>query len=195
MPSTNNVPKRTTMAPPRFLHDHREPGCLAVLADRKYFHVGNLFIKRTMRRHEWTKLSHDFFVTPSAALPQRFRNDVAILQYLRERTDIPLPAFQCTFEDDGAMYLITEFVEAIGMNKLSEEDRKVVEKELLQHIATLKSLRSDSPGVPGESLMVAPQRVCAMDWGYHTGWRPRSDVKGDFVFCHNDLGQSSASSR
>ena len=44
-----------------------------------------------------------------------------------------------------------------------DEDRKVVEKELLRHIATLKSLRSDPPGVPGESLMVAPQRVCAID--------------------------------
>lgn len=181
--------KPTTMAPPSFLHNHREPGCFAVLPDRKYFHVGNLFIKRTMRRHEWTKLSHDFFVTPSAALPQRLRNDIAIMQYLHERTNIPLPAFQCTFEDDGAMYLITEFVEGVGMNELSDEDRQVVEKELLQHIATLKSLRSDTPGVPGESLMVAPQRVCDMEWNYHACWRPRSDVRGDFVFCHNDLGQ------
>lgn len=176
------------MAPPRFLHDHREPGCIAVLADRKYFHVGKLFIKRTLRRHEWTELGHDFSVTPSAALPQRFRNDVAILQYLRERTNIPLPAFQCVFEDDGAMYLVTDFVEGVGMNKLSEEDRKVVEKELLRHVATLKTLRSDRPGVPGEPLMVPPQRVCAMDWGYHAAWQPRSDVRGDFVFCHNDLG-------
>jgi hypothetical protein len=28
-----------------------------------------------------------------------------------------------------------------------------------------------------------------MSWNYHTCWRPRSDVKGDFVLCHGDLGQ------
>lgn len=128
-------------------------------------------------------------VTPSAALPQRFRTDVAVQQYLREQTNIPLPAFVSTFEDDGAMYLVMEFVEGVGMNELPEKDRGVVEKELQQHMRTLKSLRSDTPGVPGEQLMIAPQRVCDMSWNYHTCWRPRSDVKGDFVFCHNDLGQ------
>ncbi|KAK3302809.1 uncharacterized protein B0T15DRAFT_487799 [Chaetomium strumarium] len=165
------------MAPPLFLHGHRESGCFAVLADRKYYRRGNLFIKRTLRKHEWTELSSDTVAEPSAALPQRFRTDVAVQQYLRERTNIPLPAFASTFEDDGAMYL------------LPEEDRRVIEKELQQHMGTLKSLRSDTLGVPGEQLRVAPQRVCDMSWIYYTCWRPRSNVKGDFVFCHNDLGQ------
>lgn len=82
-------------------------------------------------------------VTPSAALLQRFRTDVAVQQYLRERTKIPLPAFVSTLEEDGAMYLVIWFVEGVGMNELPEKDRKVVQKELQQHIETLKSLRSD----------------------------------------------------
>jgi hypothetical protein len=73
----------------------------------------------------------------------------------------------------------------------------VVTEELLQHVATLKSLRSDTPGVPGahevgdlsQSLLCAPYRVANAHWKPTTCWRPRSGVKGDFVFCHNDLGQ------
>lgn len=180
------------MVPPLFLHEHREAGCFSVLPDRKFYRVGNLFIKRTMRRHEWQKMSRTWVVTPSASIPQRYRNDVAIQQYLRERTNIPLPAFAQTFEDDGAMYLVAEFVEGVGMNELPEADRRVVQKELQQHIETLKSLRSDTPGVPGisdDQLLVAPPRLFNFRWNYHTCWRPRSDVKGDFVFCHGDLGQ------
>jgi hypothetical protein len=116
-----------------------------VCADRKFYRVGNLFIKRTMRRHEWGKLSHNWTVTPSASIPQRYRNDVAIQQYLRERTNIPLPAFTQTFEDDGAMYLVSQLVEGVGMNELPEEDRRVVQKELQQHIETVKSLRPIPP--------------------------------------------------
>jgi hypothetical protein len=177
------------MPPPNFLHENREPGCWAVLADRKFFSLPRLFVKRTLRRHEWSDLGDNYILTPSAALPQRFRTDVAVQQYLRERTNIPLPAFASAFEDDGAMYLVMEFVQGVRMDELSEEDQKVVEKELLQHVETLKSLRSDTPGVPGEPLMIAPQRVCDFHWKYHSAWRPRSGVKGDFVFCHNDLGQ------
>ncbi|KAL2187932.1 hypothetical protein L209DRAFT_772336 [Thermothelomyces heterothallicus CBS 203.75] len=141
------------MPTPNFLHENREPGCWAVLADRKFFSLPKLF------------------------------------QYLRERTNIPLPAFASAFEDDGAIYLAMEFVQGVRMDELSEDDQRVVEKELLQHVETLKSLRSDTPGVPGEPLMIAPQRVCDFHWKYHSAWRPRSGVKGDFVFCHNDLGQ------
>lgn len=142
------------MAPPLFLHENREPGCFGVLPDRKYYQVDNLFIKRTLRKPEWTELRSGRVVTPSAALPQRFRTDVAVQRYLREHTNIPLPAFASTFGDDGAMYLVMESVEGVSMNELPEKDRKIVEQELQKHLKTLKSLRSDAPGVPGEQLML-----------------------------------------
>lgn len=72
------------------------------------------------------------------------------------------------------------------MDELPDKDRNVVEKELLQHIVTLKSLRSDTPGVPGEALAVPPQRVCDFHYKYHSCWRPRPDVKGDLAM-HNVL--------
>lgn len=181
------------------LNEHREPGCFLVLVDRKYYQVGNLAIKRTLRRHEWTSIGDGFFVSPPPTFPQRWKNDGAILQYLTAHTNIPLPKFQGVFEDDGAFYHCTEFVEGVAMDKLSsEKDKEVVMKELQQHLATLKSLRSDTPGVPGtpsepgklaQSLLCAPERICNVHWKPNVCWRPRQDVKGDFVFCHNDLGQ------
>lgn len=60
-------------------------------------------------------------------------------------------------------------------------------EELEQHVATLQALRSDIPGVPGEKLLY-PQRVTSNQWKINSCWRPKK-VKGEFVFCHNDLGQ------
>lgn len=47
------------------------------------------------------------------------------------------------FEDDNAVYLVTEYIEGLAMRKLSQEDRKVAEKELEGHLETLRSLKSD----------------------------------------------------
>ncbi|KAK3307142.1 uncharacterized protein B0T15DRAFT_529352 [Chaetomium strumarium] len=176
------------------LNEHREPGCLAVLTDRKYLHVGNSCIKRTLRRHEWISSR----VSPPSTFPQRWKNDAAILQYLATHTNIPVPRLQCVFEDDGAFYHCTELVEGVTMDSLSEGDKKVVIQELLQHVTTLKSLRSDTPGVPGvreaggkaaPSLLCAPERISNLHWKPNSCWQPRGSVRGDFVFCHNDLAQ------
>ena len=128
--------------------------------------------------------------TPSASLPQRWKTDAAILVYLREKTNIPLPRLQHTLEDDGAFYFSTELVPGVSMAQLTEEQKQVVTKELLERVATLKSLRSDTLGVPGQTLLCAPNRVHSRFWKHHTCWRPKPDIeKGDYVFCHNDLGQ------
>lgn len=102
-----------------------------------------------------------YFVATWASLPgqvwNRWKNDAAILQYLAARTNTPLPRLQCVFEDDGAFYHCTELVEGVSM------DKRVVTKELLQYIATLKSLRSDTPGVPGaREADIEPAQVAAM---------------------------------
>lgn len=55
------------------------------------------------------------------------------------------------------MYLVSWRVPGVQMQELpSDDDRKVVEKELRRHVETLKALRSDTPGVPGEELMGPP---------------------------------------
>lgn len=170
------------------LNDRREPGCSVVLADKKYFHVGNWFMKRTLRKHEWQSVSDNTVIVPSITYPQRWKTDAAILRFLRKETNIPLPPAECTFEDDGAFYLQTQFVEGVSMRELNQDKKETVMKELEQHVVTLQSLRSDTTGVPGESLLCAPQRVQSGQWKTNSCWRPRGG-KGEYVFCHNDLGQ------
>ena len=81
------------------INKHREPGCTAITIDKKYYEVGNSFIKRTLRQHEWI-IPPTTNWTPPASLPQRWKTDAAILLYLKEHTNIPLPRLQHTFEDD-----------------------------------------------------------------------------------------------
>lgn len=138
-------------------------------------------------QHEWQSVG-DGLVILLTTYPQRWKNDAAILRFLRKETNIPLLPAECTFEDDGAFYLQTQYVEGVSMRELNEEEKEAVMKEVEQHVATLRSLRSDTPGPPGEQLLCPPQRVFDGRWKMNSCWRPRAE-KGDYVFCHNDLGQ------
>lgn len=48
-----------------------------------------------------------------------------------------------------------------------------------------------TPGVPGQTLLCAPNRVHSRFWKHHTCWRPKPEIVegASYVFCHNDLGQ------
>lgn len=148
------------------LNNHCEAGCTGVTADKKCWEVGNSFIKRTLRRHEWTATNTKW--TPSTCLPQRWKTDASIIQYLREKTNIPLPRLQHTFEDDGAFYFSTEIVPGVSMAQLTAEQKQVVTKELQEHVKTLKLLRSDTPVVPGQELLCAPNRIHSGFWRHHS---------------------------
>ncbi|KJR87267.1 uncharacterized protein SPSK_01927 [Sporothrix schenckii 1099-18] len=171
------------------MNKHREPECTGITQDKKYFEIGSSFVKRTLRRHEW--IENTIGWKPPANLPQRWTTDGAVLQYLQEHApSIPVPRFRHTMEDDGAFYFCTEFVPGISMVHFTPEQKDVVTKELMVHLATLKSLRSDTPGVPGQTLLCPPLRMHRDFWKSHTCWRPKADLpKGDYVFCHNDLSQ------
>ncbi|KAI6443470.1 hypothetical protein MCOR15_011223 [Pyricularia oryzae] len=99
------------------LNERREEGCISITTERKYFKVGNIFIKRCLRPLEWQ------------------------LHPVEGR-------FIGHFEDDGAVYLITEFVEGIAMSELPENQRKEVEVEVEAHLQTLKQLKSSQWGGP-----------------------------------------------
>jgi len=61
----------------------RDPACEASLAERKYFNISyKTFVKRTLRRLEWTTTPTGILVVPSTTLRYRLENEAACLEYL-----------------------------------------------------------------------------------------------------------------
>lgn len=129
------------------LNAKREESCIAVTTERKYYKVGQTWIKRSLRPSEWQK--HNGYMTVPLFNPERILNEGACLLFLAENTNIPLPKLYACFEDDGAAYVITEYVEGVGMNELDAEKKEVVAKELRTHMETLSNLKSNTWGGPG----------------------------------------------
>ncbi len=68
--------------------------------------------------------------------------------FIAETTDIPVPKLYSCFEDDGAVYLVMEYIEGVAMSCLNPEQRKTVEAELEGYLETLRGLKSDTWGGP-----------------------------------------------
>ncbi|KFY75637.1 hypothetical protein V499_04396 [Pseudogymnoascus sp. VKM F-103] len=166
----------------------------ATLADRKYFfNINNTtFIKRTLRRSEWMYNMTGNLVVPSTTMRYRLENEASCLKYLAT-TNIPIANLQGIFQDDGAMYLMTQYIEGVSMTHLEPEQKSIVKRELEGYLDMLKSLKSKTPGIPGSTL-ICPHYRFFKDQRKMSVWRIKDNVQlGDgeeeFVFCHNDLGQ------
>ncbi|ODA79337.1 hypothetical protein RJ55_04930 [Drechmeria coniospora] len=146
------------MAPPtnQELQAKREEHCIAITPERKYYRFGQTWIKRTLRPTEWQK--HNGYMHVPLFNTERVLNEGACIQYLAENTKIPLPKLLACFEDDGAAYLITEYVEGVGMNELDTAQREVVAKEVQAHMQSLKALSSNVWGGPG-GVVLPPYRI------------------------------------
>jgi aminoglycoside phosphotransferase len=117
----------------------KEEGCFAVTYERKYYCRDNVF-KRSLRAAEF-RVGYCGLYIPR--LPkERLINEAESLQFIRRVTNIPVPSVLCDFEDNGAYYLITEYVDSVAMSELSEEQEEHVCIELHQHLTTLYDLKS-----------------------------------------------------
>ncbi|KAM0267818.1 hypothetical protein ACHAQH_010079 [Verticillium albo-atrum] len=172
------------MAPPtnQELNAKREEHCVSVTPERKYYRCGETWIKRSLRPTEWQK--HNGYMHVPIFNLERILNEGACLEFLSKNTNIPLPRLIACFEDDGAAYLVTEYVEGVGMNVLDTESQAIVAKELQRHTQTLKELTSDTWGGPG-GVVLPPYRMMRKSNG--RPWRMRRRDVPDLVFCHNDL--------
>lgn len=65
----NSARADVPMPLPNFLHYNREPGCWAVLADRKFYFLDDLIIKRTLRRAEWSEFGEGYIIKPAPPSP------------------------------------------------------------------------------------------------------------------------------
>jgi hypothetical protein len=92
----------------------------------------------------------------------------------------------CDFEDDGAYYLIEEYIDGVGMSDLGENEKEIVRLELQTHLATLHALKSSRIGGP-TGIVIPPYRV--MRQTENDAWTLRASDFDEYVFCHNDLSQ------
>lgn len=122
-------------------------GCIAVTAERGYYHFDRLFIKRSLRPSE-------FFTTMRGTLhiprlgKERLQNEAETLRFIRSKTNIPVPTVHGAFDVDDSYYLITDYVQGTSMSRLSDAEKEIVRGELFQHLATLRELKSDTIGGP-----------------------------------------------
>lgn len=162
----------------------KEDGCFAVTYERKYYRRGNVFIKRSLRATEF-RVGYRGLYIPRLA-KERLINEAESLRFIRRVTNIPVPSVLCDFEDDGAYYLITEYVEGVAMSELSAEQKEHVCEELHQHLATLHDLKSKTiGGLSG--VIIPPYRV--MKATENDDWHLSSSEDDEYVFCHNDISQ------
>ncbi|KAM5441511.1 hypothetical protein MferCBS31731_003582 [Microsporum ferrugineum] len=168
----------------QMLNARREENCIAVTLERKYYRVGQTWVKRSLRPSEWQINPYAGTLVVPRFGKERIRNEAASMKFIAENTDIPVPKLYCCFEDDEAVYLVTQYVEGVGMNELEEEKRKVVEKELELHLESMKKLKSRFWGGPS-SIVVPPYRV--MVKSARLQWKMKPLESEALVFCHNDL--------
>ncbi|CAH0019560.1 unnamed protein product [Clonostachys rhizophaga] len=163
----------------------REDGCLYMTAERKYYQRGQSFIKRSLREKEYYEGPHGPCIPRLSK--ERLQNEAECLRFIRSKTNIPVPAVYADFEDDGAYYLVTEFIQGVELNDLPLEKKDLVREELKQHLDTLHSLRSTTIGGPS-GLLVPPRSVIENTKQDLWVLQP-SDTEEEYVFCHNDLSE------
>jgi tRNA A-37 threonylcarbamoyl transferase component Bud32 len=113
----------------------KNEGCFAVTYERKYYRRGNAFIKRSLRMAEF-RIGYRGIYIPRLA-KERPENEAELLKFIRRVTSIPVPNVLSDFEDDGAYYIITEYVEGVAMSELCEEQKGAVCGELEGYLAAL----------------------------------------------------------
>jgi len=170
----------------RSLNDRREPKCIAVSPERKYYRDGNTFVKRSLRTTEWQINPVRGVIHVPRQGRERVLNEASAMRYIADNTNIPITKLHCDFEDDGAVYLVMEYVEGNTMDQLSADQRKVVQLELDRHIETLHGLKSRIVGGPS-GLVVPPHRVTLKS--PREVWELKESEFDEYVFCHNDLSQ------
>lgn len=167
------------------LNTRKEENWFAVTSERKYYQVGNTFIKRSLRPREWQVTAKGTFNVPRSRR-ERLLNEAAAIIFIQEKTNIPVPVLHCSFKDDDAVYLIMENVEGMSMAELGDEQRATVQQELEQHLQTMQSLRSSRIGGPS-GIVLLPYRATLHS--IRDQWSPNESNSKEYVVCHNDLSQ------
>ncbi|KAK0111002.1 hypothetical protein ONS95_001382 [Cadophora gregata] len=162
-----------------------EPGCFAQTWERKYYRLGNVCIKRSLRPREFqTDINGQLYIPRVGN--ERLINEAAALRFVRELTDIPVPSLICDFRDDDSHYVIMEWVEGVSMKDVPREKMPQVHAELREHLRTLHALKSRKLGGP-TGIVIPPYRVSKVTT--NDIWTLKDSAVEEYEFCHNDLSQ------
>jgi serine/threonine protein kinase len=144
----------------RMLNAKREKNCVGITTERKYFEVGQSFIKRSLRPSEW-QINQDngTLLVPRFGM-ERIFNEASALEFIARTTNIPVPKVYSCFEDDEAAYLVMEYVEGVTMSSLDAEKRKIVEKEIEGYLETMRTLKSSVWGGPSNIVSQQSSSIC-----------------------------------
>lgn len=170
----------------KIANQRREKTCIGITSERKYFHPGNSFVKRSLRPSEWQVSAIKGTIHVPRLGNERLLNEAAALDYIRHNTNIPIPKLYSCFEDDGAVILVTEYINGVGMHELDDAQREIVRAELERHLETLHGLRSSRIGGPS-GIVIPPYRATAAT--VRDDWNLQESLAEEYVFCHNDLSQ------
>ncbi|EFY87614.1 hypothetical protein MAC_06326 [Metarhizium acridum CQMa 102] len=187
---------------PAMLNARREKDCVGITHERKYYSLNGSFVKRSLRPSEW---QHNPFAG-TLSIPrfgnERLLNEAAALRFIADNTDIPVPKLYGCFEDDNAIYLVTELIDGVKMADLEPEQRKSVEPELEGYVNVLRGLKSSVWGGPSGivSSRVSPFQFLVLTFSmqvippyrimvesHRITWKMKPRESSDLVFCHNDF--------
>lgn len=146
----------------QMLNAKREENCVGITTERKYFKVGQSWIKRSLRPSEWQINQYDGTLLVPRFGMERIFNEASAIEFIAKTTNIPVPRVYSCFEDNEAAYLVMEYVEGITMNNLDIEKRKVVEKELERYLETMRRLKSSIWGGPSKTVSRDPSNVFSL---------------------------------
>ncbi|EPQ53774.1 hypothetical protein GLOTRDRAFT_44816 [Gloeophyllum trabeum ATCC 11539] len=149
-----------------------EEGCIMITHEKKYYIRCETFVKRNLVSNEYLTNFKGETVVPRLVM-ERLKNEVAALRYVRENTNIPVPAVRCAFE--------------VAMARLSEEQKQVVMPELEEYVESLHKITSRQMGGIG-GVTCLPYRVDAALKPHASVQFERADTP-EFVLCHNALSQ------
>ncbi|KID96420.1 Protein kinase-like domain protein, partial [Metarhizium majus ARSEF 297] len=166
------------------LNARREQDCIRYTHERKYYRLKDSFVKRSLRPSEWQYNPFDGTLSIPRFGNERLLNEGAALRFIAENTNIPVPKLYGCFEDDNAVYLVTELIEGVEMADLEPVQRKLVELELEGYVDVLRGLKSSVWGGPS-GIVIPPYRI--MVESHRQIWKMKPRESSDLVFCHNDF--------
>ncbi|CRJ80257.1 hypothetical protein BN1708_000200 [Verticillium longisporum] len=160
--------------------EEQDEGCFATTFERKYYSRNGAFVKRSLQPREFRTGYRGLHIP--RLNKERLMNEAESLRFIRSHTDIPVPTVYCDFQDDEAYYLITEYVEGVGMSELAEDQKATVREELQQNVV-----------VNPETLRIN----AIVDWEYAGFFPPRFEWPffnrlGPSVAIHDEIDDASS---